>query len=222
MLTAVGLVPSAPLLVPELSGAGNPDVDAVRAATAEVGRVLATQADRWTVLSSVESTSSKGTFRGFGADVRVSLKPGDLSNADPEMPLPLLIAAWLRTQTAPNTEVRPYLLGSATELFTALDESADREALLVVADGSTMLTPKAPGAFHPDAPAFEEKLDTAIEVGDWATVLELDGWDEFGAGESRPLFQFLAEVLAAMRPTETRGTHAAPFGVGYLMRTWAA
>lgn len=222
VLTAVGLVPGAPLLVPELSGAGNPDVDAVRAATVEVGRVLATLADRWTILSLVESRSSKGTFRGFGADVEVSLQPEDFSDADPEMPLPLLIAAWLRTQTAPAIHARPAVVGTGLELFTALDESPDREALLVVADGSTMLTPKAPGAFHPDAPAFEEKLETAIEIGDWATVLELEGWDEFGAGESRRLFQVMAGVLAAMRPTETRGTHAAPFGVGYLMRTWVA
>jgi hypothetical protein len=107
-------------------------------------------------------------------------------------------------------------------LFQALDTTTRREALLVVADGSTMLTPKAPGAFHPDAPEFQERLDAAVESGDWAAILELEGWERFGATESRTPFRVLAAVLEAMEPAETRGTHAAPFGVGYLMRTWVA
>jgi hypothetical protein len=202
VLTAVGLIPGAPVLLPELSGSSPSEVDAV------------------------------GTFRGYGADVAVSLTSTASGAPDVRMPLPLLIGAWVRTQAAPRTDARAVLVSpdtSPTEanrrglsLFEELESSANREGLLVVADGSTMLTARAPGAFHADAPEFQRKLDLAIEEGDWHKIDALDPavCAEFGAGPGRAPLQVMSAVLAKLNAKTNAGEYFAPFGVGYHVRTW--
>lgn len=232
VLTAVGLVPSAPLLVPELAGATTAESDGIRAAVLTAGQLLAADSDHWTILCAGDSATSvalSGTFRGFGADVAVSLVPADGDEPDVLMPLPVLIGAWLRTQLAPGIEADARLVAPdtdcrvvGTELFNELESSDRRESLLVVADGSTMLTARAPGAFHSDAPAFQQKLDTAIERGDWDTVVVLDpnDFERFGAGPGRAPLQVMAAVLSEMKANRSEGEYCAPLGVGYHVRTW--
>ncbi len=222
VLTAVGLIPSAPLLVPELSGNGSPDVDEVRKAALRVGYELA-DAAHWTIVGAGQQPNSdRGTFRGFGADVVVSLTAASTDQPDVRMALPFLVGAWLRTVTAPNLDSTPLNASRSVDghaLFDRLEASSRHEAVLFVADGSTMLTARAPGAFDADAPAFQHELDTAIESGSWTTLIA-DEFDRFGAGPSRPTFEVLGAVLSHAT-WHTTGQCLAPFGVGYHFRTWS-
>jgi hypothetical protein len=118
------LIPSPPLLVPELCG-GRPTVDgehlaaqvpALRDAVLAAGRQLAAETMRWTVVGvTSERTTGRegagsladavGTFWGYGADVRVALSDSALAAggpADPDLPLPLLIGGWVRGLTRPG------------------------------------------------------------------------------------------------------------------------
>ncbi|MEG8178777.1 class III extradiol ring-cleavage dioxygenase family protein [Nocardia terpenica] len=93
MFRLAALIPSPPLLVPELCG-GSPVADdshpaaqvpALREAVLSAARTLAESAERWTIVGvgnveQVLGPDTVGTFRGFGADVRVALSPAALGD----------------------------------------------------------------------------------------------------------------------------------------------
>ena len=98
MLRAVALVPSPPLLVPELTGAGAVEAEAVRSAALEAARMLGAVADRWLVVAAADrqaiiEPTTGGSFAGFGVDVMVALSPIS-SRIDSELPLAALVAGW--------------------------------------------------------------------------------------------------------------------------------
>lgn len=154
MLTTVCLVPSTPLLVPELGGAagraGGPDDAAapLRARVHAVAAALAERADRWVVVGQGERAEARhdavsaypepareGTFAGFGCDVRVPLGEtgGDVpaasgdpaAPADPRAPLPLLVAGLLRGALPPGLRPAPALTGLRAGCAAAPQECAE-------------------------------------------------------------------------------------------------
>lgn len=204
MFSIAALVPSPPILVPELcgdlaraAGVDSDDAPAVlrAAALAAVGALAAT-ARHWTVLgvgadAQVMGPDAVGTFRGFGADVQVALSEDALlrarhtpGSADPRQPLPALIAGWLRGQVAPEAVASTTLVAVdtpvdqcariGTELRTTLDSSSERTGVLVIADGAATLTLKAPGYLDERAAAVQSALDRALAAGDTAGLLALD------------------------------------------------
>ncbi len=245
------LIPSPPVLVPELCG-GRPTVDgehpaaqvpAVREAVLAAGRTLAGETLRWTVAGvapvgadgEFDYVDAVGTFRGYGADVRVALTDSALDDglpADQELPLPVLIAGWLRGQVAPDATAEARLIaagspprdctGLGARLRRDLDAEPGPRGVLVVADGATTLSTKAPGYLDPRAAGAQEGIDRALDAGDCAALAALDTTlcAELGVS-GRAAYQVLAGLFGAnSRPSVETLYRAAPFGVGYHVSVW--
>ncbi|MGO9223589.1 hypothetical protein [Mycobacterium sp.] len=225
MLSAIAIVPSAPVLVPELAGTAAGEVaDAVTAALA----AAALLPPRWVVIGTGDADDALGpdavgTFAGFGVDVPVRLSPQARRPA--EFPVCALIAAWVRGQTRPEAiaHVRVYrsdhsadtALAQGRRLRAELDREPDRTGVLVVADGANTLTPAAPGGYHPDDAGAQLALDDALANGD---VAALAGLPQQILG--RVAFQVLAG-LAEPGPRSIKEFYrGAPYGVGYFAGAW--
>lgn len=225
MLAAIAVIPSAPVLVPELAGAAAVELADARAAVLSAAAALP---QRWIVIGTGRGDRSigpdaVGTFAGYGVDLPVRLSPG-ANGPVTELPLCALIAGWVRAQVAPDAvaEVRVYAhdldgdtaLASGRELRAVIEADADAVGVLVVADGAHTLTPSAPGGHDPDSPALQQVLDDALAAGDTAVLSAL----EPGA-VGRVAFQVLAGLGGpTVRARELyRG---APYGVGYFVGVW--
>lgn len=235
---AAALVPSPPLLVPELMGAGAAETADLRTAAVGATTHLASMVDRWIVLG-VDRTSATygeatvGTMRGFGVDVVVSLS-GDTAQtaADPDLPLAVLIAGWLRGVAAPGdaVEVRTIAADASPgwcaelgeQLRRELDASAESWGVLVLADGANTLTPKAPGSFDERAEELQRRIDDALASADVEALAGLDPdlCASLGVG-GRAAWQVLAALAGADAKTSTELYRGAPFGVGYFVGTWS-
>lgn len=237
VFTAAVLVPSPPLLVPELTGNAAAETDPLRRAALTASADLASRSTEWVAVGagSAELTvpaETCGTFRGFGVDVQVSLGPVAAGEADPDLPLAALIAGWLRTSTAPAASVDMRVLATSSspqycfdygaELRTLLDRDDTPRGLMIVADGANTLTAKAPGSFDPRSVALQEEIDRALDSGDCETLTSLDPstCEELGV-TGRVAWQVLAGVFGGEPPSSCRALYAAaPYGVGYYVGEW--
>lgn len=237
MFTAAALVSSPPLLIPELAGAAAAETADLRSAALAVARELGDLASTWTAIgvgateTEVPATA-RGTFRGYGVDVRVALGAGgEHGVADPTLPLPALVAGWLRGAAAPHVEIETVVLAPDTSpvycaelgrrLRRQLDDDPEPRGVLVVADGANTLTPKAPGAFDDRAPDAQADLDRALDSGDVEHLAQLDpvGCADLGIA-GRPAWQVLAGLFGGP-PRRCRTDHqGAPYGVGYHVGMW--
>ncbi|PFX06586.1 hypothetical protein [Nocardia farcinica] len=220
MFTIAALVPSPPVLVPELCG-GQPGLSGderaehlarLRTATlAAVGELSGVR--DWTVIGVDEAdlkagSDTVGTFRGFGADVRAGLSARALDGEpDPRLPLPLLIAGWLRGIAAPAASADALLVAADTppprcrelgaQLRADLDAAPAPRGVLVVADGACTLSTSAPGYWHEDAPALQQRLDDALDAGDRAGLADFDAARCARVGlAGRAAYQVLAGLFA--------------------------
>lgn len=256
MFCLAALIPSPPVLVPELCG-GAPAagvgaavepggaqpqeaaVNELRAAVLAVGATLGEEAPHWTVLGvgPTERTydaDTVGTFRGFGVDVRVSLgAPGAQTSTDPDLPLAVLVAGWLRAAVAPHVPARAHLLAADTparkcaefgaKLRADLDAVDEPQGVLVVADGAATLSTAAPGYFDPRSAPVQTAIDRAAGAGDPEALLALDPArcaELMVSG--RAAYQALAGLFAvdAASPVATERYRGAPFGVGWFAGLW--
>jgi hypothetical protein len=226
VLSTIAIIPSAPVLVPELAGAAADEVAELRAAMIAA---VAALPPRWVVVG-VGSTDvaigpeSVGTFAGFGADLVVRLSP-QAAGRPVELPLCALIAGWMRDQAQPDAraEVRVYAANHDVETALALgrrlrgeiEQSTEPTGVLVVVDGANTLTPAAPGGYHPADVDVQLALDDALGCGD---VAALTGLPEQVVG--RVAFQVLAG-LAEPAPRSAKELYrASPYGVGYFAGVW--
>ncbi len=243
VFSIAALIPSPPILVPELCGAGTGTIPGhdgdprteLRAAVLGVAHELAAATDRWTVVGvgaadQVFGPEVVGTFRGFGADVRVALSGAAPAEPDPQLPLPVLIAGWLRGQVAPAVSAEVRLVAADTpvdscvefgaKLRAETDNSAVRHGVLVVADGAATLSLKAPGYLDERAAAVQGELDRALSAGDLAALRALDpALCAELVLSGRAAYQVLAGLFGSDPAVETRYS-AAPFGVGYHVSLW--
>ncbi len=227
MLSAIAIVPCAPVLVPELAGAAAAEVADLAAAVVAAAAMLPI---RWVAVGigpgdAVVSPASAGTFAGFGVDlpVRLAPQPGDRSAQD--LPLCALMAAWVRGQARPDSfvEVRAYAgdsdpasaVARGRELRAELEEQPDPIGVLVVADGANTLTARAPGGYDPGGAAAQQLLDDALASGDVATLSRLP---ERILG--RVAFAALAGLTKPGPRSATELYRGAPFGVGYFAGVW--
>ena len=110
VLSTIAIIPSAPVLVPELAGAAADEVAELRAAMVAA---VAALPPRWVVVGVgsndtadvVVGPESVGTFAGFGADLVVRLSP-QASGRPVELPLCALITGWMRDQAQPDAPRR--------------------------------------------------------------------------------------------------------------------
>jgi hypothetical protein len=229
VLSAIAIVPSAPVLVPELAGAAAAELADLGAATLAAAAMLP---PRWIVVGTgrtddVVGPDGIGTFAGLGADVRVRLSPqaGDPAELPVEWPVCALLAAWMRGQARPeaSAQVRVYCsdhdadaaLTRGRQLRTEIDQQPDPVGVLVVADGANTLTPDAPGGYDPGAADPQLVLDDALASGDVAALTRLPG-QILG----RVAFQVLAGLTGQGPRTAKELYRGAPYGVGYFAGAW--
>ena len=226
MLSAIAIIPSAPVLVPELAGAAAAEVadlrEAVIAAAASLPpRWIAVGVDR---CDRVVGQDRVGTFAGYGVDVRVWLSPR-ADGAPAEMPLCALFTAWVRGRAQPGAcaQVRAYSRDHDADTAAALgrrlraeiDDCAEPTGVVIVADGANTLTAPAPGGYQPDDVAVQHRLDDALASGDAAALTTLPP-----QVVGRVAFQVLAG-LTEPAPRSAKELHrAAPYGVGYFAGVW--
>lgn len=233
----------------------------IRAAACAAVATVGALAKRWTVVG-VAATEQRlqpcavGTFRGYGLDLPVALSSqeglptgkgvsarhepsnsvanGDRVGAgDPWMPLPALLAGWLREEVCPEAVAEAWVfaedtpvercVASGRRLRAELDADAEPRGVLVIADGAATLSRAAPGYFDVRAPGVQRALDRALANGDRAALVEL-GPQECAelALSGRAAYQVLAGLVAAdpADPVVDPLYRGAPFGVGYGVGVW--
>lgn len=225
MLSAIAIIPSAPVLVPQLAGAAAAEVADLRAAVIDAAKTLPR---RWVAVGvgaydRVVGPESSGTFAGYGVDVPVTL--GQAGGAPTELPLCALIAGWVRALAGADVraEVRAYAechsadsaLDHGRRLRSEIDESADAVGVLVVADGANTLTPPAPGGYDPESVAVQRELDDALAAGDAAVLTRLPA-----AIVGRVAYQVLAGLCEPAPRSARELYRGAPYGVGYFVGVW--
>jgi hypothetical protein len=226
VLSAIAIIPSAPVLVPELSGAAAAEVADLRAAVVAAATSLP---PRWIGVGvggggGVVGPHSVGTFAGFGADVTVRLSP-DGPEHPTDLPLCALFAAWVRGQAQPDAcvEVRVYpadlgvdaALAAGRQLRVETDRAAHATGVLIIADGVTTLTPAAPGGYRPRGRHVQDALDDALACGDVDALRRLP--DQV---VGRSAFQVLAGLAVPAPRSAKELARAAPYGVGYFAGVW--
>jgi hypothetical protein len=235
----VAVVPSAPLMVPQLTVGGAQESAEMRGACLDVVRSMAAVADHWLVLGAdplgrrtVDGAggAGHGSFLGYGVDVRVSLAPGPVGRARADLPLPVLIAGWLRGQAAARVTATAELVApglSAAGCRLLGEELAARieagTAVLVVGDGAATHTDKAPGHLDERAGPFDADVAKALAAGDPAGLLALDSGlaTELHAIGRAP-WQVLAGLAAASGSRwDAQVLYSdAPYGVAYHVASW--
>jgi hypothetical protein len=237
VLTAAALCPAPPLLARELTGA-DPVVPELRQACLQAATdLLQSGPDLIAVVGAGEQT------RGFGAGGRVDLAAyapalaltgpdevgrngsGRDGSGEP-VPLPLGLGCRLLDQAG---YAGPLALHTVDDRASAADcatlgarlaATAERVALLVMADGSARRGLKAPGYLDERSFAFDAQVTEAIRAGDMAPLLALDaslGRDLMATG--RPAWQVLAGAIGEQRPGSVIRYCDDPFGVAYLVAT---
>jgi hypothetical protein len=226
VLSAIAIVPAAPVLVPELMGTAAAEMATLRAAALSA---VAELPERWVAVGAGPTggafgADQCGTFAGYGVDVPVALGP--VANITPvELPLSVLIAGWLRGQTHPTAAVdaRVFVDSESADdavahgrrLRAEIDAIPEPVGVLVVADGAHTLAPSAPGGYRPESVAVQHNLDDALASGDSAS---LTGLPDSIVG--RAAHQVLAG-LAEPGPRSARELYrGAPYGVGYFVGVW--
>jgi hypothetical protein len=232
VLSSIALVPSTPLLVPELGAAAAAETAELRDAALTA---VATLPGRWVAVGvadddAVFGPDTAGTFAGYGVDVPVRLSAGHDGSAVAPSPLPLcaLVAGWLRGAAQPQAtvQVRTHrsdlpvaeALTAGRQLRAELADEATPTGVLVIADGANTLTPPAPGGHDPASVPVQAALDDALAAGDTATLARADGPAAVAVG--RVAYQVLAG-LTDPAPRSAKELHrSAPYGVGYFVGLW--
>ncbi|HEU5470313.1 MAG TPA: hypothetical protein VFV67_06645 [Actinophytocola sp.] len=240
MIARVAVVPQPPLLVPELVAGVDPDAARVRAECLAAVTRLADAARRWVAVAvdpavvdgpTVVGPHAAGTFRGYGVDVRVRLAARAAADPDPALPLPALIAGWLRGAAGAD-EVRVWMVrpdlpaadcrGLGERLVAGLDTD-EPVGLLVIGDGSHRHGDRAVGRPDERASGFDERVSRALAAADPAALLDLDpGLAETLGAVGRAAWQILSGVVAKDGRI-WQCTHSRlmiPFGVAYHVAVW--
>ena len=216
MILAAAVCPCPPLLVPDVAPGTADELASLRTACDAVVRgLLDRRPERVVVLGSGDPVadldeSAGGTLAGYGAEVRAG---GD----DAILPLDLTIGAWLLDR-AGWTGPRTYSL--------RLPDVADDVVVLVVADGTTRRSLKAPGFLDDRAEAYDASIAAALAAGDGEALAGLDPTlgAELGASgvpALRALGRLGIDATARGASVEARlHVDEAPFGVGYFVADW--
>lgn len=231
VITRVAVVPHPPLLVPQLVAGNDYQAQAVRSACLSVAARLAEDTPNWLAIGAdatgpaLLGPRSAGTFLGYGVDVVVRLGSDDCAEGEPDpmMPLPALVAGWLRGQVgAESVTVRLIPPDLPTERCRAMGETLRGDepvGLLLLGDGSHRHGERSVGRPDDRAAAFDERVRAALATADQAALLALDSElaAELGALGRAPW-----QVLAGL-PGEWRCAGSdlfTPYGVAYHVALW--
>lgn len=211
VIRAAAVCPHPPLLVPELAPGTLGELSDLRAACTEaVATLLSTGPSRIVVMGAGDldhdgDETAGGTLAGVGVDVRAG-------GVDLVLPLSLTIGAWL-LDAAGWTGPRTYSTGRPQ-----VDDGA---ALLVMADGTTTRSEKAPGFLDDRAEPFDSAVATALATGDAEALLALDAalGAELGSAGT-PTLRVLGELTRGASVAARLLYDGAPLGVGYFVADW--
>jgi hypothetical protein len=225
-IVAAAVCPHPPLLVPRLAAGAAPELQALRAACdAAVAALLARSPDLLVVVG-VDAATRRldppygACFAawGGGADRRASS----------DAPLSLLVGAWLlgRQPVSPPLVRMQAVAAAATaaqcaELGERISAEAERVALLVMGDGSSRRTEKAPGYADPRAEPFDGEVAQALAEADPGRLRAIDAGlaaELMAAG--RAPWQVLAGAAAGGSWSGLLCYAQAPYGVGYFVASW--
>ncbi|WP_330313996.1 class III extradiol dioxygenase subunit B-like domain-containing protein [Streptomyces sp. NBC_00523] len=237
MLVAAAVCPCPPLLVPDVAAGAAPELDAARTACTDALGVLAASRPDLLVVIGPAGPDGRGShpegavggFREFGVDREVRLGRDRGSRDARPLPPSLAVGAWLLARTG-WADAPVEGLGIAESLEAArctetgreLARRADRVALLVMGDGSACRTVKAPGYLDERAAAFDAEAARALGAADTKALTVLDealAYELKAAG--RAPWQVLAGAAEGAGLAGRLLYEDAPYGVGYLVATWA-
>ncbi|EMD23856.1 hypothetical protein C791_6713 [Amycolatopsis azurea DSM 43854] len=226
VIRRVAVLPQPPLLIPELAAGAADECAELREACLAAARRLTSASPDWVVVGAAPGAPevpehASGSFRGFGVDLGVSLSR--VTAPETELPLPALVAGWLR-ERADASSVRVHLVDPATtpgqcEQFAR--ELGEHAAVLVLGDGSSRHGPRSPGGEDDRAEFLDDRVRDALARADarWLAGLDPDFAAELGAGGRAP-WQVLAGLAGDGDWTAEVLYSAAPFGVGYHVAVW--
>jgi hypothetical protein len=200
-----------------------------------VRRVIAAGPDLIVVVGGADGTrafgpEARGDLRPYGLDLRFGGRPDG-----PSLPLSLTIGAWL-LHRAPGRSVDPVRYQAVA--FDAppaecarLGErvagpppagGGRRVGLLVMGDGSACRTQKAPGYLDERAAPYDAEAARALGRADAAALAALDpGLSRELQAAGRAAWQVLAGAAGAGGFDAELLADEAPYGVGYLVASWA-
>jgi hypothetical protein len=232
VLGAIAIIPSPPVLVPELAGAAAAELVDLRAAVLAAAGTLP---PRWVAVGTgpaagrgaVFGPDSVGTFAGFGVDVAVRFSPQTSPDglAPVDLPLCALLAGWVRGQARPDALLTAQCVDPEADseaamargeaLRAEIERSPDPIGVLLLADGANTLTAAAPGGYDPAGIEVQRALDDALAGGDVAALARLPS-QIVGRGG----FAALAGLAGPGPRTATELYRGAPYGVGYFVGVW--
>ncbi|WP_336204825.1 hypothetical protein [Nonomuraea sp. LPB2021202275-12-8] len=226
MLVAAAVCPHTPLIVPDLAGLAQAELYEIRSAChAAVAALRAAGPDLLVVVGGADVTmrygaQAAGSLRPWGVDVMTG-------RGEPVLPLSLTVGRWLLESGSYDLEAVAFqAVASAAEPGECLAlggklVSDGRVALLVMADGSACLTPKAPGHHDPAAQPYDDLIVRALGGADVAALAGLDpiAADRLWVG-GRAALQVLAGAAAGGDFGGRLLAQAAPYGVGYFAGVW--
>jgi aromatic ring-opening dioxygenase LigB subunit len=231
VIRRLAVLPHPPLLVPELVGGAVDETEPLRAACLAAARELADSSPHWVVIAGDPSGRKtigpdiSGTFRGYGVDVPVALS-AVRSTSDPELPLPALVAGWLRAAAGALTArvelVHPDL--PTADCFAVGKDLAEEQEVgfLVLGTGSHRHGEAAVGRPDDRAGVFDDRVHAALAAADLGALRDLDPAlaAELGA-DGRAAWQVLAGLAEATGSWRcARSELLVPYGVGYHIAVW--
>jgi aromatic ring-opening dioxygenase LigB subunit len=235
VITRVAVLPQPPLLVPELVGGPDEDAARLRDACVEVAARLAAAADEWIAIGAaaapaVVEPGEVGTFADFGVNVEVSLGAANGAEPDPSMPLPALVAGWLRgAANARQVQVRLVAADMAADGCRRFGAQLAAElagdvavGVLVLGDGSHRHGERAVGRPDERAGGFDDAVAAALAAADPSALLDVDAElaRSLGAAGRAP-WQVLAGLAEASGAWRCAGSSlTVPFGVAYHLAEW--
>jgi hypothetical protein len=211
MPSIVAFCPGAPLLVPAVGVGADAALLSLRDACAKAVLPLLAS-DLIVVLGAgdgdVRDESAGGSFSPWGVDVAVG-------GPDLGLSLALAVGAWLLDEAGWQGPRRYVPVGRDAGVLP------DSCALLVIADGSTTRTDKAPGSFHPEAAGFDASVAAALASGEPSELAALDEGAGVRVGAGGVATWHAAARLMAEGTYQAQVlADIAPYGVGYLVASW--
>ncbi|MFI7462555.1 hypothetical protein [Nonomuraea sp. NPDC049646] len=219
MLVAAAVCPQTPLIVtglPELRAACRTAVAALRAARPDV----------LVAVGGAETTRSydgaaAGTLRPWGFEVTVG-------EGRPVLPLSLTVGRLLLNDADADAEVPAQAVAfdaapdECRAIGAGLAALGRRVALLVMADGSACLTPRAPGRYDEAAGPYNDLIAAAVGTADAAALAALDPVEADRLWVTgRAALQVLAGAAEGAPLTGTPLMQSSPYGVGYFTGVWS-
>ena len=212
MSLAIAFCPHPPLLVPAVDASQVAELVELRAAArAAVKELVATGPSRIVVVGTTAAPTRLD--ESAGADFRPYGVPFAVGGPGRDLELSHAVGAWLLDDAG----------WSGPRTYTDQPEpGADGVAWLVMADGTTKRTARAPGSFDERAEAYDATIVAALESGDPRRLAALDVETGLDLGAvAAPTLSAVGRALEARDPAEPHVRFdGAPLGVGSWVADW--